>query len=94
MLRLPRSLPLLGSLVLFAAALGCAPEGADETSLEDVSARDALSESLPEGETLSEFGTWARYLRQARLHLKQQKNKPRHLPNPGDVRSAVPRDRR
>jgi N-acetyl-anhydromuramyl-L-alanine amidase AmpD len=52
MLRLPRSLPLLGSLVLFAAALGCAPEGADETSLEDVSARDALAESLPEGETL------------------------------------------
>ncbi|WP_145243816.1 hypothetical protein [Urbifossiella limnaea] len=59
----------------------------------DRAAYDATNETLPEGESLPPFDTWVRYLRQARNHLNQQKNKPRRPPSPSEVRSARPADR-
>jgi len=39
---------------------------------------------------LPKFQTWAKYLRQARAPLGEQKHKRRLKPAPADVRSAVP----
>ncbi len=60
----------------------------------DRAAYDAVKDTLPDGESLPGFDAWARYLREARSYLNQQKNKPRLRPNPAEVRSAAPADRR